>query len=247
MDSTRKKIMMVDDDLVILKMGKHMLMDDYDVFPLPSAAKLFSMLEKVTPDLILLDVYMPETDGIETIKRLKADDRYAGIPVVFVSSADDEQSAINYKELGAYANLSKPYTADEIHNCIENCLSAHTPDAQKTIVAVDDAPEILIIVQELLHDTYKIHTLKDPTKLESLLYSVSPDLFLIDYIMPTLSGTELIPIIRKFPEHKDTPIIFLTSEKSPVFLKEAVRLGASDFIIKPINKKILKEKIAQHI
>ena len=247
MDSVRKKIMMVDDDLVILKMGKHMLMDDYDVFPLPSAAKLFSTLEKVAPDLILLDVFMPEENGIEAIKRLKADERYAGIPVVFVSSVDDDQSDFDYLKLGAYGKLSKPYTAEDIQSCIENCLKENTPGTLKTIVAVDDSPEILMIVKALLNDTYKLYTLEDPKELESLLNRVTPDLFLLDYIMPTLSGTELIPIIRKLPEHKNTPIIFLTGEKSPVFLKEAVKLGACDFVIKPINKKILREKIAQHI
>jgi len=54
--------MMVDDDPVILKIGRHFLMDTYEVFPLPSAEKLFEALEKVIPDLILLDIVMPDMD-----------------------------------------------------------------------------------------------------------------------------------------------------------------------------------------
>ena len=258
MENNRKKIIMVDDDLVILKIGKQFLKDKYDVFPVPSAEKLFDILEKVTPDVILLDVYMPDMDGIDIIKRLKTDKNYANIPVIFVSSADDEQRVSEYLKLGACSNLAKPFDAKEINSCIENCLSNQTSQAQpgsnkaseddkKIIVAVDDAPDILRVLHSLLSKTYKVYTVSDPEQLKPLLETITPDLFLLDYIMPGLTGTALIPIIRKFPENKDTPIIFLTSERSPGFLKEAVKLGARDFMIKPIDEKVLHEKIALHI
>ena len=252
MDSTRKKIMMVDDDLVILKIGKQFLKDKYDVFPIPSSAKLFQTLEKITPDLILLDMFMPDTSGIETIKRLKADERYAGIPVIFVSSVDDEQSAADNLKLGAFSSLPKPFSAEEIRDCITDCLNNRSSGISKTtdkkvIVAVDDAPDILRMVNSLLSEKYKVYTIADPEKLEPLLHDITPDLFLLDFIMPVFSGIDLIPMIRKFPKNKNTPIIFLTSEKSPAFLKEAVRLGVSDFIIKPVNVEALYDKIAMHI
>jgi len=252
MESTRKKIMMVDDDLVILKIGKQFLKDKYEVYPIPSAEKLFQTLEKITPDVILLDMFMPETDGVETIKRLKADERYSGIPVIFVSSVDDEQSVAENQKLGAFSSLAKPFSAEEIRDCINNCLSNQSPDVsttteKKVIVAVDDAPDILRMVHSLLSDKYNVYTVADPTQLKPLLNDINPDLFLLDFVMPELSGIDLIPMIRKFPKNKDTPIIFLTSEKSPAFLKEAVRLGASDFLIKPVNVEALNEKIAMHI
>ena len=109
MEKTLQKIMMVDDDLSILKMGRLMLKDIYEVYPLPSAKKLFEVLEKVMPDLILLDIMMPETDGIETLKRLKNDERYKKIPVIFVTSIDDDQSVYEHLKLGAYSNISKPF------------------------------------------------------------------------------------------------------------------------------------------
>jgi len=259
MNNVRKKIMMVDDDLVILKIGRQFLKDKYEVFPLPTAEKLFTALEKVIPDVILLDVFMPEVNGVEVIKRLKTDVRYAGIPVIFVSSANDDQSVFEQFKLGAYSTLSKPFSADEIIDCIENCLSDRSLGnfqnsskendeyGKKIIVAVDDAPDTLRMVNSLLRDIYKVYTLTDPEELETFLQKTTPDLFLLDYRMPKLSGTDLIPIIRKFPENKDTPIVFLTSEKSPDFLKEAVKLGASDFIIKPVSAETLREKIAMHI
>jgi len=127
MDKARKKIMMVDDDPSVLKMGKVMLKDNYEVFPLPSAEKLFEALEKVEPDLILLDIMMPEIDGIETLKRLKADDRYDHIPVIFVTSIDDDKSVFEHLKLGAYSNISKPFSAADLNTRVVNCLNDYFP------------------------------------------------------------------------------------------------------------------------
>jgi len=261
----RKKIMMVDDDPLILKIGKHFLGESYEVYPLPSAAKLFEALEKVTPDLILLDVVMPEIGGVEAIKKLKADERYAAIPVIFVSSIGDDKSVFEHLKLGAYSNLSKPFTSEELHNRIENCLKDFFPvvvnpvvdsniangpereDNKKVILAIDDAPEVLRMIHLLLRDLYKVYTLSEPKKLEALLRNIKPDLFLLDFKMPALTGIDLIPVIRHNPRYMKTPIIFLSSEKSPEFIMEAVKQGACDFVIKPIKVEILREKVAKHI
>ena len=114
------------------------------------------------------------------------------------------------------------------------------------IVAVDDSPVILKIVSSILND-YEVYTLARPTLLEKFLHKITPELFILDYKMPELSGFDLIPIIRSFDEHKDTPIIFLTSEGTLDNLSAAVMLGACDFVVKPVRPEILREKIATHI
>ena len=115
------------------------------------------------------------------------------------------------------------------------------------ILAVDDAPVILKTVVSVLSDKYKVYTMADPTQMEIFLQQITPDLFLLDYKMPERSGFDLIPIIRNFNEHKDTPIIFLTSLGTADHLSAAMTLGACDFIVKPFHGNILREKIARHI
>jgi len=70
---------------------------------------------------------------------------------------------------------------------------------------------------------------------------------LLDYKMPDLNGFELVPIIRSFEEHKDTPIIFLTSMGTTEHVSAAAMLGASDFLVKPFEPYTLQDKIAKHI
>ncbi|MDR2366590.1 MAG: response regulator [Deltaproteobacteria bacterium] len=122
MDSKRTKIMLVDDNIANLAMGKNMLKEAYEVYPVPSAAKLFQLLEHVSPGLILLDVMMPEMDGYEAIKKLKADDRFADIPVIFLTSMNDESSELEGLSLGAIDYVIKPFSAPLLLKRIENHL-----------------------------------------------------------------------------------------------------------------------------
>ena len=115
------------------------------------------------------------------------------------------------------------------------------------ILAVDDSPAILNSISSVLHNEYKVLTLPKSSELERVLRKLTPELFLLDYLMPDMNGFELIPIIRSFSEHKDTPIIFLTSAGTIDNITAALALGASDFIVKPFDPGILREKIAKHI
>ena len=115
------------------------------------------------------------------------------------------------------------------------------------ILAVDDSPVILKSVASVLSDTYKVYMLPKPKEIRTILDKLTPELFLLDYRMPELDGFELVPIIRSYEEHKDTPIIYLTSEGTIDNVTAALALGACDFVIKPFNPDLLREKIAKHI
>jgi putative two-component system response regulator len=118
----RKKVMLVDDNLANLTAGKNMLKDQYEVFPVPGGAKLFELLTHVVPDLILLDVEMPEMDGYEAIRVLKTDKRLADIPVIFLTAKSDEGSELEGLRLGAIDYVTKPFSAPLLLKRIENHL-----------------------------------------------------------------------------------------------------------------------------
>ena len=107
----RNTIILVDDNETNLVMGKNMLSTFYQVIPAPSAAKMFEVLEKVTPDLILLDIDMPEMNGYEAMKKLKANLKLSDIPVIFLTAKDDVDSELEGFELGAVDYITKPFSA----------------------------------------------------------------------------------------------------------------------------------------
>jgi len=126
----RQIIVMVDDNVTTLNIARNILREHYETYALPSGAVLFNLLEKVTPDLILLDIEMPGISGYEAIKRLKADERLSEIPVIFVTSRYDEGSELEGLSLGAIDYITKPISPVLLLRRIKNHLLIATQDKE---------------------------------------------------------------------------------------------------------------------
>ena len=122
MEDTRYKIILVDDIVANLTMGRNMLKTFYEVYPAPSAAKLFEIMENIIPDLVLLDIEMPEMSGYEAIKKMKADPRLCDVPVIFLTAKSDESSELEGFDLGAVDYMAKPFSAPLLLKRIANQL-----------------------------------------------------------------------------------------------------------------------------
>jgi PleD family two-component response regulator len=195
-----------------------------------------------------MDINMPEVNGFETIKRLKAHARYAKIPVIFLTGTNDSKVVKRGMELGAVDVVFKPISDETLLDCVERQLNPGKQSVNKPVIlAVDDTPSILATIDHILSANHTVYTLPDPDKLKGLLKIIVPDLFLLDCQMPVLHGFDLIPIIRNHIHHEETPVIFLTSEGTIDNMSVAVSLGACDFIVKPINEALLRERVTQHL
>jgi len=93
---------------------------------LNSGAVMLKMLENVIPDLILLDVDMPEMDGYEVIKRLKASEKTASIPVIFLTALDNEEMELKGLSFGATDYITKPFPPPLLLKRIEQHLLVET-------------------------------------------------------------------------------------------------------------------------
>ena len=111
-------IIVVDDSRVFLHRARKALEDKYQVLTTLSAVKMFELIAEVTPDLILLDIHMPEMDGFAVIEKLKKDERTARIPVVFLTSSTDEAIEARGFELGAVDYVTKPFSSAVLLNRI---------------------------------------------------------------------------------------------------------------------------------
>ncbi|MCL2791578.1 MAG: HD domain-containing protein [Spirochaetaceae bacterium] len=112
MDNKREIIVMVDDDPTCLTVAKNNLVNKYDIFTVPSADKLFKVLEKVTPHLILLDIEMPQMNGYDAIKILKDNNNTVNIPVIFLTGLIDPESEVKGLSLGAVDYITKPFSKE---------------------------------------------------------------------------------------------------------------------------------------
>jgi len=118
----QKMIFVVDDSDTNLSVAEEVLEKQYRVMTLPSAVRMFTLLEKVVPDLILMDVNMPEMSGYEALKQLKKSNMYADIPVIFLTGLTDSTNEAYGIELGAVDFITKPFSEPVLLNRIKNHL-----------------------------------------------------------------------------------------------------------------------------
>ena len=129
----RRTIFVVDDNDTNLSMAKEALKDQYKVLTLPSAEKMFALIEKVTPDLILLDIEMPEMDGFQALQQLKNTSEYADIPVIFLTGMTDAKIEVRGFQLGAVDFVTKPFSAPVLINRIRTHLNIDELIRERTI------------------------------------------------------------------------------------------------------------------
>jgi len=118
-----KTIFVVDDNDTNLSVAKEALKEQYRVRTLPSAAKMFAFLEKTKPDLILLDIEMPEMDGFEALRQLKNNKNHADIPVIFLTGMNDASIEVRGFQLGVVDFITKPFSAPVLINRIRTHLN----------------------------------------------------------------------------------------------------------------------------
>lgn len=115
-----RTVFVVDDNDTNLTMAEEALEEYYRVIALPSADKMFKALEKHRPDLILLDIEMPQVSGFEALEELKGNPDFSGIPVIFLTSMNDEDNEVRGFELGAVDFVSKPFSKPVLLNRIKH-------------------------------------------------------------------------------------------------------------------------------
>ncbi|MDR0443290.1 MAG: response regulator [Treponema sp.] len=119
-----KTLFVVDDSDVNLSKVREVFKDkNYRLMTMSSGAKMFELLEKVTPDLILLDIEMPEMSGFKALQLLKSNKTYAAIPVIFLTSYTDVGIEARGFELGAIDFITKPFSPPVLINRIKTHLN----------------------------------------------------------------------------------------------------------------------------
>lgn len=107
----RHKILFVDDVPANVRILVETLKDDYKVVFVQSGAEALNLITNESlPDLILLDIMMPEMDGYELCRRLKKDKKTRDVPIIFVTALDGEEDEALGLELGAVDYISKPFS-----------------------------------------------------------------------------------------------------------------------------------------
>jgi signal transduction histidine kinase len=122
--SIRGDILIVDDTIPNLQLLSKMLTDEgYKVRAVPSGAMALTAAQSAPPDLILLDIALPDLNGYEICQCLKRDDRTRNVPILFISALDDEMDKVKAFEVGGVDYITKPFQIAEVVARVETHLN----------------------------------------------------------------------------------------------------------------------------
>lgn len=188
--------------------------------PLPEAVVLDLSLDKISEDnltfLVELSALMPP------------------VPVLVLTSGDSLIDRVEVARLGGRGFLQKPVSPVQILEAVTQVLQQFR-SAEARVLAVDDDPQILAALQDLLVPWgIKLFTLDQPLQFWTHLETVAPDLVILDVEMPHISGIELCQVVRNDPQWGNLSVMFLTAHTDLDTRRRVFAAGADDYVSKPI-------------
>jgi PleD family two-component response regulator len=113
-----------------------------------------------------------------------------------------------------------------------------------SILAIDDSPEILTLINEILGETYEVRLAKTVKAANTILTEKKVDLILLDLKLEgDISGLDFLNYLKSKDHLKDIPVLMISSNSQLMNVSKATKLGAKGYIVKPINAVNLRDKI----
>lgn len=169
------------------------------------------------------------------------------VPALVVSSPDSRLDRVELARRGAHGFLTEPLRAGQVVDAVEDLIGDQRLQGV-TIVAVDDDPSVLDVVEELLtEEGIVVETVQDPSDVWDVLQRVDPDLLVLDIEMPGIDGIELCRVIRSDPRWDQLSILFLTAHTDHETVTAVFEVGADDYVAKPLNPHELVVRIANRL
>lgn len=206
------------------------------------------------PDVIILDILLPEPVGWEVLRALKADPRTAAIPVIVVSVVDEPAAA---HALGAAAALLKPVSREALTQALGALrLPAQAPTSALVLAPAAEAPPPVVLLAEdnlvnvqvlegyLSAVGYRVVVARNGAEAVAQTLDLRPAIVLLDIQMPVLDGLEAIRRIRA-AGLTELPIIAVTALAMPGDRERCLEAGADDYFTKPVGLRRLREAMAR--
>jgi two-component system cell cycle response regulator len=264
------RILVVDDNPLNVKLlSAKLAREYYTVLTAENGLQALEVVEKEKPDLVLLDVMMPELDGFETCRRIKGNPVSKNTPVVMVTALSDVQDRVQGLDAGADDFLTKPINDIALMARVRSCLrlkslmdewcmregaAAPLPDIDIEtlrsvhIALIDDQPhESEMVGKHIERVGMNLHALEKSEDLQTLMQGHVVDVALINLNMQNDDSLRMIANMRASEETRTIPIVTYADESDIGRIAKALDLGANDYIFKPVDALELHARLRTQI
>ena len=247
MEHTVKNVLVIDDSLTV-----RMDLDDafraagWTTVLCSSAAEARAALRQGHFDSIILDVLLPDANGVELLRELRASPVTAAIPVILLSTEREVAERIRRFNVGADDYVGKPYDRAYVVSQAQRLAERFRSGSARTlpvILAIDDSPTYLNELASQLRSDYEVILAGSGTQALELLEVHSVSCILLDMLMPGMSGQEVCWRIKNSYQWRAIPVIMLTGREDQQAIFDGFNAGADDYVPKSSDVAVLRARI----
>ncbi|MBZ0290017.1 MAG: response regulator transcription factor [Anaerolineae bacterium] len=192
-------IIAVDDDLEVLEtVGRVLERENFEVTLASSGEQALKLLDKRSPDLLILDIIMPTMDGIAVCRTVRADPRFTALPVLFLTAKGTTDDVVEGLDAGADDYIVKPFELAELRARVHALLRRGMRDRSGTATSV-----LQIHNLKLDSDTYQVCVGVDTIQLTSTEHRLLR--YLMEHVNQALSPSHLLQAVWEYPPNTGDP------------------------------------------
>jgi two-component system, cell cycle response regulator len=266
------RVLVVDDVEINVKLLEAKLTSEYfNVLTASNGMAALDLVKRERPDIVLLDIMMPQMDGFEVCRRLKADPATSDIPVVMITALSDAANRVRGLEAGADDFLTKPVSdialfarvrslvrlkrmtdewrlREETYGRLAAIAESEAKAAEQTqparIVVLEDRP---LSAQRIL-DTLASHHVAHAATIAEVLGRTAPDVDL--FVLALSEEQDTLRLVGDLRAHEITravPILLIGEAEELPRLAKGLDLGATDYLVRPIDRNELVARVGTQI
>ncbi len=270
--SHQGRILVVDDDPKNVKLVAAILgASAYECLPAYGGREALQLAREKRPDLILLDIMMPDIDGYQVTRELKAALETAAIPIVMITSLNGEEDKAHAMACGADEFLTKPVNAVELLARVNTMLrlrqyreqltlrshsgvslagagdrtgSAEESAGRQQVLLVEDSEkDRRLLAGQLEGQPYAVFSAGDGEAALQGVMAGGIDLVLLDIFLPGTDGFEVCRRIKSHPETRDVQVVLVTGLADLEGKIKGMEQGADDYLVKPVDGRELLARV----
>ena len=238
-----------------------------------NGVEALQVCERHSIDLIITDWNMPKMDGLELLIAIRANAATANIPVLMITAETNDIQVSRAINAGVNEFMVKPFLPQKLYEKVHLIFMGKCPSLRgkqtkintdmlvknhyanqeistepARVLVVDDLPSNIDVIRGILKDHYKVQVATSGKKALAIVNTFpTPDVILLDIMMPEMDGLEVCRRLKKNDATKDIPVIFLTAVTDTKTALSGFELGAVDYIHKPVNPKLLRARVQNHV
>lgn len=254
MDRTYCSLLVVDDDEFNRDLlSRRLSREGYNIATAVNGENALSILETEIFDLILLDIMMPDIDGIEVLKRIRSCPTLRDTPVMMVTALTDREIVMQCIELGANDYITKPFDMLLVKSRVWRCLEGgsyceirhedlHSGYQSTVLIVEDNSMSADLLSRRVGKLGHRYLSAKHGREALNIMSSNVIDLVLLDIQMPVIDGLEVLKAMKSDADLERIPVVMISATANDEIIHRCMELGADDYIAKPYNATILQAR-----